>query len=227
MLPQSLLLLLAGFAACSPVVLTARESANDFIAPLEGTENDEAIRNEYVVIFQPGYTLQQHYETIGRNLSNSARFVKFSFGYRANLDDKTRDEQVRRDPGVRMVETNRPVHLVEPVDSTDVEPSDLPHSHTMHRKREYKEIHSEDSPYGLQMITTGSSRLDIPVQDGGTYDHLFAAGQGVQAYIMDTGIRTTHTLFEGRARNFGGLASTDKSPYCDETMDDTAGHGTQ
>jgi hypothetical protein len=48
-----------------------------------------------------------------------------------------------------------------------------------------------------------------------------------QAYVMDTGVRTSHRLFDGRARNLGGLASTDKSPYCDETMDDTNGHGTQ
>jgi hypothetical protein len=86
---------------------------------------------------------------------------------------------VRRDPGVRLVETNRPVHLIQAVDRTDVDPSDLPHSHTVHRKRDYKEINSADSPYGLQMITTGKDRLDIPVQDGGTYDYVFGAGQGV------------------------------------------------
>jgi hypothetical protein len=32
------------------------------------------------------------------------------------MDNHTRDEQVRRDPGVRLLETNRPVYAVEGVD---------------------------------------------------------------------------------------------------------------
>jgi subtilisin family serine protease len=91
----------------------------------------------------------------------------------------------------------------------------------------YAEEHQRGAPHGLLMLTTGSERLDIPVNDNVIYDYLHSAGQGVQVYIMDTGVRISHKLFEGRARNFGDLAPTDKSPYVDETMDDTNSHGTQ
>lgn len=66
----------------------------------------------------------------------------------------------------------------------------------------------------------------LPSSDNGEYDFVESAGAGVQVYVMDTGIRTTHTLFGGRAVNFQGLQSTDKSPYTDEVMQDLNGHGT-
>lgn len=103
MLVSSLLLTLFGLTACSPIV---RSEGNDqpYLAPLEGTEHEEAFRNEYLVVFDSDYTLEQHFDTIGRNLTSLARFKRFSYGYRANLDDQTRDEQVRCDPGVRPID---------------------------------------------------------------------------------------------------------------------------
>ena len=175
----SLLLYLAGFAACSPLASRATE----YLAPLHGIDHEESIRSEYVVVFQPGYTLEEHFNTIGRNFSTSARFAKFGFGYRANLDDETRDNLVRRDPGVRVVESNKPVHLIAPVNSTDVEDEELD-SHLPHAKRMYAENHSPGAPHGLQMITTGSERLDLPVNDGGVYDYLHSAGEGVQVHLL-------------------------------------------
>lgn len=46
------------------------------------------------------------------------------------------------------------------------------------------------------------------------------AGAGVNVYILDTGIEFPHYAWHdsNAVRNFGGLAPTDKSPYCDETM---------
>jgi subtilisin family serine protease len=77
------------------------------------------------------------------------------------------------------------------------------------------------------MLNTAKERLDIPVKNKGIYDYMYLAGRGVQVYVFDSGIRTTHKLFGGRARNFGGLADTDISPYINETMMDENGHGTQ
>lgn len=41
------------------------------LAPLYGLEYESSIPNEYIIMFQEGHTLEQHYHTIGRNLSLS------------------------------------------------------------------------------------------------------------------------------------------------------------
>lgn len=224
MLVTSILLILAGFTTCSQLDLTLKDPTPEYLAPLEGLHRVDRFPNEYLVELQDGYTREQHFKTIGRDLSSSPAFRNFSFGYVAKLDDHTRDKLVRRDPGVLVVEANFPIHLKRPGDLVEVETSDL---NTTHNKRDYGEDHGKGAPYGLQMITTGKNRLDIPVKDKGVYDYVQTAGKGVQIYIMDTGIRITHKLFEGRARNFGGLGSYDNSPYIDEPMTDLNGHGTQ
>lgn len=49
----------------------------------------------------------------------------------------------------------------------------------------------------------------------------------LNVYVFDTGIRTTHEAFAGRASNFGNLTATDESPYCPGyVMNDLTGHGT-
>ena len=199
-------------------------------APLFGLEHDTKIPNEYIVMFQPGHTLEQHYEAIGKNFSDSPRFHNLDFlpGYAAPMDDDTLHELVRQDPGVLLVDTNRRVHLIEPTySSEDFEANETAVSpDNMMVKRDYTQDTQQDAPYGLQMLTS-ATKLSTPVANGGNYDFVRGAGKGVQAYILDTGIRLTHELLQGRATNLNGLAPTDKSPYLDETMDDNHGHGTQ
>jgi hypothetical protein len=95
------------------------------------------------VELQDGYALQQHFQTIGRNLSDTPRFRRYGFGYRATLDDTTRDGLVRRDPGVIVVEANAPVQLEDPIDWADVEDAELPENTDILQKREYDVIHGK------------------------------------------------------------------------------------
>lgn len=198
------------------------------LAPLDGMDVHNRYLNEYLVILHGNCTLEQHFENIGKDLSGSLRFRKYTFGYQATMDDQTRDEHVRRDPGVRMVESNRPAYGIE-ADDVEIDDS-LEHSRNRDSRTQKRDIGksvAHGAPYGLQMLTTPSERLDVPVKDGGDYTYLANAGQGVQVYIMDTGIRTSHERFQGRARHFGGLGPNDKSPYVSDTMADARGHGTQ
>ena len=67
----------------------------------------------------------------------------------------------------------------------------------------------------------GLDRID---QDGTAGDKAYtypdAAGEGVTAYVIDTGVRVTHTDFEGRATS--GFDAVDN----DDNADDGNGHGT-
>jgi subtilisin family serine protease len=66
--------------------------------------------------------------------------------------------------------------------------------------------------WGLDRIDQRAINLD------GTYRYSSTAGTGVDAYIVDTGILTTHTDFGGRAK-WG-------ANYADNTNSDCNGHGT-
>lgn len=59
---------------------------------------------------------------------------------------------------------------------------------------------------------------DLPLDDNYTYPD--SAGTGVNAYIIDTGVRISHSDFGGRAAH--GFDAVDN----DETADDGHGHGT-
>jgi hypothetical protein len=79
-----------------------------YLAPLEGMDIPK-FPDQYVVILYNNHTLEQHFDAIGHNLSSLPKFSTYGFGYSAVMNETTRDEQVRRDPGVRMVETDGPV----------------------------------------------------------------------------------------------------------------------
>ncbi|WP_069169450.1 S8 family peptidase [Streptomyces griseus] len=67
----------------------------------------------------------------------------------------------------------------------------------------------------------GLDRIDQTATAGDkAYTYPDAAGEGVTAYVIDTGVRVTHSDFEGRATS--GFDAVDN----DEDADDGNGHGT-
>ncbi|MEY7980761.1 S8 family peptidase [Streptomyces pilosus] len=82
--------------------------------------------------------------------------------------------------------------------------------------RTFRTTATQDDPpsWGLDRVdqadTAGDSKYTYPDQ----------AGEGVTAYVIDTGVRVTHKDFEGRATH--GYDAVDD----DDTADDGNGHGT-
>jgi subtilisin family serine protease len=66
-------------------------------------------------------------------------------------------------------------------------------------------------------------KLPTPVTREDDYLMLSRSGAGVNIYILDSGIRTRHSLFRGRAFNFKGMT---RSPYIGLPINDVVGHGT-
>nr|WSW66071.1 S8 family peptidase [Streptomyces sp. NBC_00995] len=75
---------------------------------------------------------------------------------------------------------------------------------------------TQDNPpsWGLDRIDQAASAGD------NAYTYPDSAGEGVTAYVIDTGVRTTHQEFEGRASS--GFDAVDN----DDSADDGNGHGT-
>lgn len=75
---------------------------------------------------------------------------------------------------------------------------------------------TQDNPpsWGLDRIDQAGTAGD------GAYTYPDAAGEGVTAYVIDTGVRVTHTDFEGRATS--GFDAVDN----DDDANDGNGHGT-
>jgi cerevisin len=75
------------------------------------------------------------------------------------------------------------------------------------------------SPWGLERISSTDSMSGDTHQNEFAYRYLGdTLGAGADIYVVDTGIRTTHTVFEGRARM--GYS------FDPNNLEDEAGHGT-
>lgn len=72
------------------------------------------------------------------------------------------------------------------------------------------------------MVGAGA-KLKTPVKGSSEMTVLSNSGAGVKVYVFDTGIRTTHSLFNGRAFNFQGMTT---SLWTNDSMNDVIGHGT-
>ncbi|KAJ7292967.1 serine protease [Mycena rebaudengoi] len=116
-------------------------------------------------------------------------------GFAANLDTDALNA-LRADPTVASIEEDGMVHTVAIVTQTD-------------------------APWGLQRVSQ-----DAPLKNTSTWSlsHSYTyddevAGNGVDVYVVDTGVFTAHSQFEGRAR----WGATFGDGYADE---DGNGHGT-
>lgn len=182
----ALFLRLAVSETSEEFLLRHQNAREDGLAPLYGTDHDSQFPNEYIAMFEPGYTLEQHFESIGMDLSDSTRFKSFSYGYRARLDDVTLNSHVRRDSGVLLVDTNRPVGLVQPIKSSKHDSAADDSAAAERQKRYTIEVYERQAPYGLQMLS-GAEKLPTPVRDDGKYHYQWGAGEGVNVYVFDTG----------------------------------------
>lgn len=136
-----------------------------YLSPLYGMKYADKLPNQYLILFHDGYTLEQHFLYIDRNLSSLPGFLKLRYGYAATMDDSLRDEQVRRDPGVRSVETNRVItiepYVVECGDTSPVcpSPNDRILSSLLEDPRQQHEGTCPSSDWVLQRSFRGSDYL--------------------------------------------------------------------
>ena len=188
--------LLAPMAGASPAAATDRPTPPTLSVPAGGPEvpapvvAGKRIKDQWIVTFDPAASPAQVARTRQRARDGGA---KISFDYRSALTGFA----ARLEPdALRALQTNPHVLAVEP------------------------DYQVQASATQSAPPSWGLDRLDqhaLPLSKSYTYG---PTGTGVTAYVLDTGVRTTHTDFGGRARE-GFSAFNDG-----RGAQDCNGHGT-
>ena len=158
-------------------VLAQGGAGSGDVAPLILPGSDgKVIPDQYIVVYKPNFIAAQAEETIRASIA--ARGGKVGFVYQAALNgysatlSKEALEYVLSDPAVAYVEADQEVSIVDDDVSTNVIQT--------------------GATWGLDRIDQRS----LPLNN--RYEYI-QNGTGVHAYIIDTGIRSTHSEFTGRA----------------------------
>jgi subtilisin family serine protease len=168
-------------------------------APILAADHPEKIDGQYIVIYHPTISdeaQQKHQSPLGLSVFANYNITKDFMGYAATLD-AAQLEYVLEDPTVKEVHHDTVVHMYgkqQTCDSTQTNVRSWGICRVSH--------------YGA--ITSGALTT-YKWNSGGS-------GNGVDVYVIDTGIKLTHQEFEGRAV-WG-------ANYVDSLRDDNNGHGT-
>lgn len=211
------------------------------LVPLSLTDDKYRIADSYIVILKTGTNFDEHLARVEQDLRTTAdqfhymdAINAYSFTMKGSV--QIMQDKIRTDSSVEAVQENGQVPLDEafqvlPGPSTD--PADIYYL-------EERETGSDETPRNLTSRQTANVRgwekkteqnkiwhMAMVQGDGrlknlntneetNNYDHITNPdnGAGVNIYIIDSGIRSTHKEFGGRVRHLGGGQDNDPSPYC-------------
>lgn len=166
-------------------------------APLYGAGQSDTIQDEYIVVLADGASVQTrdlHVSVLSDAIPTVKVMRKYAIGgfiaFAAVLDKSALALELEH-PDVKYIEANRAVRISEGFQT------------------------QLNATWGLDRIDQ-RSLLPLP----GTYRYFDNQGAGVDAYVLDTGIRHTHDEFEGRA-----IPGANFIPSEPNTVDGN-GHGT-
>jgi subtilisin family serine protease len=160
---------------------------------------EDTIEGQYIVIYHPHTAdelQQKHQSVLGQNVFATYNITTDFMGYAAHLT-KEEVEIIREDPIVAEVHPDTNVYLYGKQQTCDTTQSNV-------------------RSWGICRVSHWGA-----INSGALNTfrwHSDSAGQGVNVYVIDTGIKLTHTEFEGRAV-WG-------ANYVDSIRDDNNGHGT-
>ena len=174
------LLLAFAFAISTPISANTVPPSRP-LAPLI-VPKAQKVSNQYIIVFKPD-TRQQAVQQVATRVTTKLRgTILYQYGaalngFAAKLDKKAL-KQLRKNPRVSFVEQDTVVTLEDESNT----PAVAPHFDT----------DQTGATWGLDRI----DQHNLPLNSIYSYT---LNGTGVHAYVIDTGIRITHTQFGGRA----------------------------
>ncbi|CAA7269772.1 unnamed protein product [Cyclocybe aegerita] len=173
------------FFAVSVYISVLAASALAAVTPLRTVEKyDGETTGKYIVKLKDGVSKSTVLGSV-RKSSNVTEDWEILNGFAAQLDDATLNE-LRASDDVEYIAEDGVVHAF---------------------------VTQTNAPWGLARLSS-ATRLTSTSTGSLTFSYTYdaAAGSGVDIYILDTGVLTTHSQFGGRARwgaTFGGYANAD------------------
>ncbi|PNY27050.1 Subtilisin-like proteinase Spm1 [Tolypocladium capitatum] len=203
---------------------------HDKSAPVLSSVHAEAIPDAYIIKFKDhvddsaasdhhiwiqnihGNGEEQRLELRKRGVSDAVfAGMKHTFkigeafrGYAGHFDEST-IEKVRNHPDVEFIERDSVVHTMLPAETEHLVTEDSCNGET-----------ERQAPWGLARV---SHRETLNFGNFNKYLYAADAGEGVDAYVIDTGCNTEHVDFEGRATWGKTIPTGDED-------EDGNGHGT-
>lgn len=164
------------------LVLAGAVLAVPNLRPIEAYQGSTTGR--LIVQVKPGVSSKALIKSLGLRPTHSYENIN---SFAGNFDDETL-QKIRASTSVESISEDGIMHTMTTITQTN-------------------------APWGLARISS-NSRLTSTDTSALTYTYIYdsVAGQGVDVYVVDTGIYVNHTTFEGRARwgnTFGGYASAD------------------
>ncbi|THX52305.1 hypothetical protein D6D11_04784 [Aureobasidium pullulans] len=195
--------LLSGIACITEaLVIPINQRSKGSLAPLFKATSSDCRPDTYIVTICKDVGYRDHFKTIGRNLE-ADKSTSFN------------------DPKVEAIDEHEPWEMIK-----QLVPSERQKSTIQHRDSQpWFPAERPKAPWHLQALSAGQ-KLDS-IRDSGPatqikYNNTVGGGQGVNIYIIDSGVDVEHRLFQGRARNFHKCyVDTDG-----ECFKDKVGHGT-
>jgi cerevisin len=199
--------------------------------PCPHYESSGELIDEYIVELHPHHTLEDHFQNIGMDLSKKQGTDLFYpletiHSYRARLTEDFVHNIIRFDPGVHSVERGASIQH----DTSNLTTHQEPHNKlfeeisTLNERKPQWTKALRKAYYPLQQLSAGK-KIVTTKDDFHAVDMLHGAGEGVDIYVLDSGIRLTHRNFGGRASHFRRKTYTEYT-ITDTPMDDPDGHGT-
>ncbi len=186
---------------------TATEEAELVVPLLMPEDTSNIIPGQYIVVYKNNKVSSQGLRSQRDKVKQKGGKIKAEFnngmkGFAAQMDAATL-KTLRQDPDIAYIEPDQYIYAVDETVG-DQSTQDL--------------LNDETVVPGLW----GLDRIDQAVL---TRDNLYhyptSAGAGVHVYVLDSGIRASHTEFGGRVTGGYDIVDGDSNP------DDDAGHGTK
>ncbi|RYP84515.1 hypothetical protein DL769_001174 [Monosporascus sp. CRB-8-3] len=230
----------------SALGLVAPVVRQELVELFEPEDRDTIVQDEYHVLIRDVSELSDHWEKLGKDLSQDEACQDYQWfknlnSYVCTITDSALLDEIRQDTdNVEVVAAG----TITPW-KTDRETAKKRSPNEL-TERWGKDV-SQDGPWWIQQMTASEKLTDTP--DQGLCPHMEdpLPGAGVKIYVLDTGINVDHELFYSgpneqqphRALHFLDFGPDDSSPFvrrkdadkpgnnrADFVMNDNDGHGT-